>query len=407
MAFIQKHINKAGLAFLIAAFIGLFLSRALLSIATVGMIILFAFNYASAKPKLELKKIHPILLALLLWLGISYFYTSTENQTAYFGEMAFKLSFVGLFFFGSTLKLEKKQLHIALIVMAYAAMLVAIGTFANYMANYQEINELISKSKPIPIITGYFHISFSFMLGTSVLVLIYHLFLDKAVFKKVVYLIPLIINFILMHVVVARTGLVAMYAALMALIFFYYSIDKGKWVYSTTITASMIVIGIAAISFITPLNNRFKNSMHDLNIYLNGENANWWSGAMRLHALENSWHIFKENPVLGVGMADLTDEVQEMFAKRGTLLLPENRINPHNQFANFMVVGGLPAILLFLLFFALMVWQSIQYRNWLLLSFVIMAFIGLNLESFLERQFGSCFFGLMFGLLIKGDFSRK
>lgn len=371
------------------------------------MIILFAINYATAKPKLELKKIHLILLALLLWLGISYFYTSTENQSAYFGEMAFKLSFVGLFFFGSTLQLRKKHLHIALIVMAYAAMLVAIGTFANYMANYQEINELISKSKPIPIITGYFHISFSFMLGSSVLFLIYLLFLDKVAFKKVFYLIPLIINFILMHVVVARTGLVAMYLGIIALVFFYFSIEKRKWIISSSISMSMVIIGIIAISFIKPLNNRYQNSIRDLNIFMNEENANWWSGAMRLHALENSWHIFKENPVFGVGMADLTDEVQVMFSKRGTLLLPENRINPHNQFVNFLAVGGLPAFLLFMAFLGLMIWRSIKYQNWLLMSFLVMAFVGMNLESFLERQFGACFFGLMFGLLIKHDFSRK
>ncbi|MFY0674367.1 MAG: O-antigen ligase family protein [Bacteroidia bacterium] len=407
MSFLKKHITLIGLIFLVAAFVGLFFSRAILSVSTVGMIVLFAFNKSFLNKSLELQNSHKILILLLVWLALSIFYTSNQNQPAFFNEMAFKLSFVGLFLFASTISISLKQLQLILLVMAYAAMLIAIGTFANYLGNYQEINELISKSKPIPIINGYFHISFSFMLGTSVLIMAYFLFFGKPAFRKWLFLVPLLVNFVLMHVVVARTGLVAMYAGLLALIFFYFSIEKGKWIYSTSITLGLMVIGILAISFITPLNNRFNNSMHDLNIYLNGENANWWSGAMRLHALENSWHIFKENPLLGVGMADLTQEVQEMFSKRGTLLLPENRINPHNQFANFMVVGGLPALLLFLLFFGLMIWHSIQYRNWLLLAFVVMAFIGLNLESFLERQFGSCFFGLIFGILTKGDFSRK
>lgn len=409
LRWLNNNISKIVFGFTLLAFLGLFFSRAILSIATVGLGISAVFQlYLNAKYLVD----KPLIWALLLfgvWLSCSYFYTDPANIKNFWNELAFKLSFVSL---GISLYLtvfSKNEIQILIAVFSYSAMLVAVGTFVNYLMNYEQINEMISQSKPIPVITGYFHISFSFMLGFSVLFCFWALFLSKSVSKwpKWILAVPLIVNFGLLHIIAARTGLVALYGGFFGILLCYLAIEKGKPFQSIVGMAVLVGFMVLAIAFVKPLNNRFKNTLVDINVYLNDENPNWWSGAMRLHAIENSWNIFKENPIIGVGMADLNDEVQKMFEKKGTLLLPENRINPHNQFINLLVVSGIVGFILLFLILAFALIPSLKSANWLMVGFLVMLFVGFNLESFMERQFGSCFFGIMLGMLFQPHFSRK
>jgi len=408
-SFVEKHLSQIVFVLAIAASFGLFFSRAVLSIATVFFGLLAIWQVAFKTSKLLKNRIVLAGLFFVFWLAISFFYTSQVNRGAFFNELAFKLSFIAILMAIISVPLKQRQIHIILLVFVYSAMLVALGTFMHYVANYAEINELISQSKPIPIITGYFHISFSLMLGFSVLASFWVLFFTKGEQSglRKFFWVPLVINTILIHVIAARTGLLAMYIAFAGAGFFYFALEKKQAIKSTILVLGMVVMAVLAISFIKPLNNRYKNTLVDLNVYINDENPNWWSGAMRLEAIENSWYIFLENPIFGVGMADLNDEVQGMYKKNGTLLLPENRVNPHNQFMNILVSGGLVAFILFIMFWAFAFVNAFSSANWLLLGLLIMFFIGFNLESFLERQFGTCFFGLALGLLSRDEFSKK
>lgn len=394
-----------------AAAAGLFLSRALLSMATVGMGICAILVVVGRFGQFRRQSVLVIASVMVLWMGLSIFYTPAQLTGQYWRELSFKMSVLAFLIPLALVPLSVRQVLGVLWVFGACGVAVALGTFVHYLANYDEINELIEKSKPIPIITGYFHISFSLMLGFVALALALAYFYGRmgrgwAGHHKWGLLGLAAVAFVLMHVVAARTGLVAMYAGFMVGVLAYYAIGKRAWFTSGAVLLSLALIAILAIAYVRPLHNRYENTKTDIMVYFNGENPNWWSGAMRMKALENSWYIAREHPWLGVGMASLDTEVQAMYAKRGTLLLPENRKNPHNQFANMAVTAGIPGLVLLLLLFGVLIYRSIHTRHWLLMAVVAQFLVAFQFEAFLERQFGACFFGLSVGLLLNAGFLR-
>lgn len=407
--FSNTYSTQAKSAFIIGVLciLGLFFSRAALSFASAGFGALALYQLFKT-PRTWLNK--PIIVTsiiLVLYLLSSYFKTPNENLAEFIQEAGTRLAFLAILVPLVAQPLPEKMVRALLVVFCWCAFVVAFGTLVNYLLNFEEINIQISQSKPIPIITGHFHISFSYMLALAVLSGIALSFLWKGPERRVWLMVPLIGNFLLIHVIAARTGLVSMYAALLVVGFLYFAIEKKAPGKAALALVAMMGVGVLAISFIKPLNNRFKNTVVDVSNYLNGGNANWWSGGMRLEGLENGWHVFLDHPVTGVGMANLNDAVQEKYEERGTLLLEENRINPHNQFLSYLIAGGVVAFLLLMTILYQCFTRSWTQRNWLLMGFVVLSFVGFNLESFLERQFGSCLFALSVGLLFSLNFSRK
>lgn len=405
---ITPRIQFVVFAILITA---LFYSKApaLLSIAVVGVGLLGILQLSSDGKKIVKSPIHIVAMAWVAFLGLSVFYTDAPFSE-YLNEFLFKLTFLGLFIAGSARTFSPRAIHVLLLVFAYLAMFVALGTLANYLFHYEEINELIRNSKPIPIITGQNHISFSYMLGFSVLAKLYLLLKRKEGGNKIPYwliVLPLLVNYALIHVIAARTGLVAMYLAIGFTVLCFFVFEKRKVVAGLSTVFALALLSVLAIMYVKPLNERYQNTVKDFSVYFNDENPNWWSGTMRLEAMENAWYIYKENLLVGVGMADLNAEVKAMYAKKGTLLIEENRINPHNQFMNMMIVGGTIGAGLLLLFFLLMAAAAFKHHNWLLMGFVVLSFVGFNLEAFMERQIGTTFFGLICGILLQPYFNRK
>jgi len=405
---ITPRIQFVVFAILITA---LFYSKApaLLSIAVVGVGVLGILQLSSNGQQLLKSPVHLTAIAWVTFLGFSVFYTEAPFSD-YLNEFLFKLTFLALFIAGSTRKFSPRAIHVLLLVFAYVAMFVAMGTLANYLFHYDEINELIRNSKPIPIITGQNHISFSYMLGFSVLAQLYLLLKRREGGNSIPYwliLLPLAVNYVLIHVIAARTGLVAMYLAIGCTVLCYFVFERRRVIAGLSTVMVLAVLSVLAIMYVKPLNERYQNTLKDFSVYFNDENPNWWSGTMRLEAMENAWYIYKENVLVGVGMADLNAEVKAMYAKRGTLLIEENRINPHNQFMNMMIVGGTIGAGLLLLFFILMIAMAFKHHNWLLMGFMVLSFVGFNLEAFMERQIGTTFFGLVCGLLLQKYFNRK
>lgn len=389
--------------------VGLFFSRALLSISTAALGAMALYQFIKS-PRLWLDK--PVIIVsilMVLYLISSIFITDEAHMEQFGNEAATKLAFIAVLVPLMARPFPQGMVAKVLVFFCVCAMAVSVATFVNYLLHFEEINFLISQSKPIPIITGHFHISFSYMLGFAVLAGVGLLFAwkEEVTIKKSFIVIPLIVNFILIHVIAARTGLLSMYAGLLVAGFFFLAIEKKAPLKASMALVGLIGFGTLAVLFIKPLNNRFQNTVVDVSNYLNGGNANWWSGGMRLEGLENGWFVFLDHPITGIGMANLDDAVQAKYAERGTLLLKENRINPHNQLLSYLISGGIIAGSLLVVILLMTFRQAWLRANWLLMGFVVLSFVGFNLEAFLERQFGSCFFGLLTGLLFSLNFSRK
>lgn len=388
----QQLLTLGGILLLL----GLFFSRATISI---GMVVIALSLPLRIREKGLQTLNDPLLLPGLLlfaWLALSYFWTTEAQQEAYWQDLRIKLGLVVLLVGMAGSQITHQQRFKWFITLLLSAGIIAIGSVVNYFLHYEEINEMVSRSKPIPIINGFWHISFSYMLAFSIVMGLY--FWNHLGSWRWLIRIMTITQVVVIHILTARTGLLALYCALLFGLL-WWAFKRKRLLQAAGGLVAMGVLAVAAVVLVPSLNNRYHNTVHDVQHILKGGNANYHSGAMRVKALQAGWNIFADYPVKGVGLGDLDPAMRQAYDDMDALLLPENQIMPHNQFLNFMVVGGLPAVLCFLAIWGLALWKGMPQGSLLLLWFLVLSFVAMHFEALLQRQIGTAFFGFFIMVL--------
>jgi O-antigen ligase len=105
--------------------------------------------------------------------------------------------------------------------------------------------------------------------------------------------------------------------------------------------------------------------------------------------------------MLGHGTGDVRDVLVEKYTEHNLISALEHQYNAHNQFFQILISSGIIGLLLFLLstYFG-------AKSNPLLLQFIVITFIFMSVESILENQAGTIFFGLFFSLLSQKSLTK-
>jgi O-antigen ligase len=123
----------------------------------------------------------------------------------------------------------------------------------------------------------------------------------------------------------------------------------------------------------------------------------------RIMIWKSSLEIIKENPLLGVGIGDVRDELMKKYDLLGDKDLITSRYNAHNQFLEIAIEGGVISLLLFIMIIGFMFLTAIKTNNNLLISFLIIMIIFFLVETVIYRLAGVVFFSLFSFLLINID----
>jgi O-antigen ligase len=268
----------------------------------------------------------------------------------------------------------------------------------NYLANYHEINEMILQSKPVPILGKIYHIQYSVLCACSIFIGI-HMYKNTAFETKalnVAILVFTIGNFIFLHVLSARTGLLAFY--LTAFIISTYYIIKGRKKWALGAILAMLALPVVAYYTVGSFKNRVENTKSDLKIILDDANPNYHSNAQRMEALRASWTLLVKNP-LGVGIGDVKHEMHHEYELRESRLEFKHEKKPHNQFLELALQSGLVTGVLLIILLAFPFLKFRKKLTYLFASFLMVYFISFNFESLLERQSGLYLFLLLFVLI--------
>ncbi|MBK7128344.1 MAG: O-antigen ligase family protein [Crocinitomicaceae bacterium] len=113
-----------------------------------------------------------------------------------------------------------------------------------------------------------------------------------------------------------------------------------------------------------------------------------------------SFEIIAENPILGVGLGDMDDEISEKCEEHQLEVLQKSQMNPHNQFLQIGIDLGLSGLVYFLLLIFLIGRHAIANTNHLLLLLLSCLIFNSFFESVLQRQQGIVFFTSLISLLI-------
>lgn len=268
--------------------------------------------------------------------------------------------------------------------------LVAVISGVNYALNYEEINKLLLQSKHIPLLGNIHHIYFGVYQALGIWVAVY--FLQGGQYKGV-WRVLLIVLLLMIHILASRTGLLAFYASVGVFI-----LVKAK----ETGRIKPLIIGLGLLltvpligyQFSTSFRNKVLNSAEDFEAVQSGKDINYKSLAMRVEAWKTGTGVFKEHPWLGVGTSRVDEAMQDQYRRNRTVLYPENRIGPHNQFLEMSMAHGIFAAGLLIIVFGLAYLNRVDSP--VFLGLLTVFFISFLLESYLERQQGIVAFCLVF-----------
>jgi hypothetical protein len=131
----------------------------------------------------------------------------------------------------------------------------------------------------------------------------------------------------------------------------------------------------------------------------NSMDPNGHSLLQRFHYWNAAILIIRENWLIGVGTGDVDHAFQQTYRRINSPLEEKNRLRAHNSYLTAAVTFGMMGLLLFLLVNGFFLFQSIQAKHTLAVSFMLVALCTFFIEDTLETQTGASFFAFFFGLL--------
>lgn len=363
------------------------------------LIVLFAIStfitFFSSQQKFEITKASFFLIFFYCFLGLGLFWT--ENMKSGVFDLEVKMSFFIFPILFSFLKLsefEFKKVIKSLIIGIFIFFIVSFYFgFKRYLNDSTFYYLFYSRLSPV------IHPSYmSMYIVTAMSVLLYYLKNGVYLFyNKYTTVSVLLMLFLINVMLLSKIGIVA---AVLLILFYVYVWMKSEKKYKL---GGAIVFGMLVFMFLSYKNVEFiKYRVDELGaLFISGDSNNESSSGIRLHIWEHATTLVNEKPILGHGTGDVRDVLVEKYTEHNLISALEHQYNAHNQFFQILISSGVIGLFLFLLstYFG-------AKSNPLLLQFVVITFIFMSVESILENQAGTIFFGLFFSLLSQKSLTK-
>jgi O-antigen ligase len=386
---------KLALLSLLSIIIGMFLSRAMMSIGMILIGLQFFFKEDIA----DTFKIYFKDKVLFLWSFIFLIYLIsvlyTEHLEAFGPRISIKLPLLFMpLGFAALKEMPEKYFHHVLYAFVWLCFFTAITSIGLYIANYEEITENYKYAKVIPNIFNMSHTRLSLMLVTAVFSALhlyrkeYSLFNFRKIEK---YFIAFAGIFILgfIHLLSVRSGLLAFYASCLVLVVSNMVLQR-KYISGTILLGLIILMPLLAYKIGPTVHNKIDYMITDVGRFLKGEDVNQWSDGNRLLSIKIGIEVGKKSPMVGVGIGDVESEMFAYYSKYYPEIWKELQLTPHNQFVYVFTTCGLIGLLVFIIvaFYPLVV--QVTYKSMLFLTVVVSMLTSYLSEATLENQLGVC-----------------
>jgi len=346
---------------------------------------------------------------MTLWFVLSLVsFCYTANMALGLNELRMKLVFLCLpLAINVVPTYSKRNFHILAFIFILVQTLVAVPSVVTYLLDFEASNLSIRRNKPIHIVTGASHIYFSVGLAFSIFMGI-GMWVERvrlwSRYDRYIILLLVILNVASLHIFTSRTGLLAFYAGLGGTVL-YFLYRRRAYLWGILILVLLLSSPFIWYHTIPSFRHRMDVTMWDLKQYREGNDLTHCSASIRLVAWESAWNIFKESPLMGVGMGDVEEEMERQYVKNQVLIREGSRPgSPHNQYIEWLVGYGLIGLIISLLILLYPLIFSTRKKSLLLVSFLLLFMAAMLTESFLERQSGIVFY--IFFLLFLRKYSE-
>jgi O-antigen ligase len=355
---------------------GLLVSRAIVSFASVLMVVPFFFKQQKVKP------LHFIAIALLLFPVLLSGLWSTD-KTLWWNSLSIKLPLVTMSLGLSSVTLSAmrwKQLVFIFLLIVFTGCCWSVSHYSF------ELQEAYLQSKTLPTPMDDDHIRFSWLVTVAVFLGAHCISVEKNKIVRDVILLSVVLLIAYLHILAAKTGLVCLYAG--SLLYFLYTIIiQKKW--KTGVQIAVIVAAMAMIAYktIPTLRNRIQYVVYDFQNYSKGNSMPGYNDAARWLSIRAGYEIMNEHPATGVGAGDVLGKINQWHEKNHPQSLSYERFLPANEWLVYGAGAGWPGLLFFSAGLLLLLYASTSKNN---LSFVLSAtaLIPFLIDDTLEGQYG-------------------
>lgn len=394
-SFINNWFLTAG----IIALVGIFFSRAMISIGMIGIVLIFVLtkswqkSFSLKSADLILFFLAPVLLIYLLG-GIW-----TENYAYWLDRIVVKLPLLFLPLGAWAIKdiLQKRTIDLLILIFIGLAAATALGSFVYYLLHFKEVTESYKHAKTIPTIIE--HIRFSLLLAIAVFASVQaYIQSSLLVTKNQKYLVAAmgLFIFIFIHVLSIRSGLLALYSTGFVWLIVYV-IQSGKKKFLLILPAGLMFLVL--MYFCVPsLHNKVNYMVRDVNQFVTGKSVNNYSDGNRLLSMKIGVQVGLENVLTGVGSGDVQHEMSNVYKNEYPDIDKRNWLIPHNQFVYIFTALGIVGLLIFVACLMYPLFNQYVLGDVFCLAVLVSSYTSFLSESTLEIQQGIVLVSLMFCL---------
>lgn len=366
---------------LVLLFTGLLFSRALVSFASVLVIVPFFANYRQTSlQKLTVAAVGLILLPVI----ISGFWS--DDKTLWWNSVSVKLPLItmmlGLSAAPVTAKRWKQLSYLYILIITAGC----AWSFGQYIDNLTAIEAAYLKAKVLPTLADADYIRFSWMVVIAILLGIKCLESETNKIIRNLFSTLLLLLVLYLHLLASKTGLLCLYAGILVYLAYIFFIEK-KWKRGLATVAVFSVIALFAYNTMPTLRNRVQYVVYDFSNYSKGNLLPGYNDAARWLSIRAGYSITQQHPLTGVGFGDILTEVNRWHQQEQPGSFAYERFLPACEWLVYGAGSGWPGLLCFTAGIVLLV-VSTTSKNNISVILSITTLIPLLTDDTLEGQYG-------------------
>lgn len=329
--------------------------------------------------------VYALFLLLLLLPALSGLWS--DDQAYWLERTRVRLPFLVLpWVFANLPALSLRQYRLVLYILVWVMVVLCAGVGVNYVLHREAILEALRQGRSIPVPRN--HIRFSLLLATAVLAGGYLWrkgFFLRFRWERIALAAATVFLFIFLHFLSVRSGLVALYAALLFTLA-QYIWHTRRWRMGLAVVALLVSIPWVALKTFPSLEQKLAYTKYDWERYQENEGG-YYSDAERWVSLKSGWLIWRDHPWLGVGAGDLPGATMQIVREQFPAYQAQPKL-PHNQFLYIMAGTGLLGLGCSMLAFLYPLFAERHRKQYLFAAFQVMIFTSFLVEYTIETAMG-------------------
>jgi O-antigen ligase len=369
-----------------------------------SLILLYNFAHLAKRTpgKTHQKKIFFLLAGNFLLFILSLLYTENIPEGLSFLQTSLPmLAFpFFIFFVPYTIDRDEKLLTTVVQVFWACSLLVTIYIFyrffeLGYMSEFSKASRFNGfYRESAEVYTGKHAMYLSMYLAFAIYIAIEQLQKKTTRLLKTLYIISIPVLFAMLLLLASRGPLVGMILGFMVILFLQVKNIRRRILFSL----GFIIIVLLAVRFTPAIYSRvleLSDTALEPPVGVHHNSVN-----IRVGILKCTWQIIQQNPLIGIGAGDDKKMLTACYETLPTDAYTKQFYNTHNQYANFFLLTGVVALLLFLFSIVYTFIIAITRRNHALLFFIILMTVTFFIENILSREAGVTFYYYFLCLLL-------